>query len=74
MLLTGIHRHVNRCLPLTCLDANPQLDEGGQVLDVVCGTGILSMFAARGGAAAVVGLEARTGCQALLDRCGQGED
>ena len=40
------------------LEANPGLMNGARVLDVGCGTGILSMFAARGGAATVVGLDA----------------
>jgi 2-polyprenyl-3-methyl-5-hydroxy-6-metoxy-1,4-benzoquinol methylase len=31
--------------------------QGATVLDVGCGTSILSLFAARGGAAAVVGLD-----------------
>lgn len=39
------------------LEGNPSLMRGARVLDVGCGTGILSMFAARGGAAAVVGLD-----------------
>ena len=39
------------------LEDNPTLVRGARVLDVGCGTGILSMFAARGGAAAVVGLD-----------------
>lgn len=39
------------------LEKNPSLIKGARVLDVGCGTGILSMFAARGGAAAVVGID-----------------
>lgn len=39
------------------LTRNPSLMAGARVLDVGCGTGILSLFAAKGGAAAVVGLD-----------------
>jgi protein arginine N-methyltransferase 3 len=36
---------------------NPSLLQGATVLDVGCGTSILSLFAARGGAQRVVGLD-----------------
>ena len=39
------------------LEKNPTLIQGKRVLDIGCGTGILSMFAARGGASAVVGVD-----------------
>ncbi len=39
------------------LEKNPSLVKGARVLDVGCGTGVLSMFAARGGAREVIGVD-----------------
>ena len=42
----------------TALSENPTLVSGAKVLDLGCGTGILSMLAATGGASQVVGVDA----------------
>ncbi|GIL79699.1 hypothetical protein Vretimale_12350, partial [Volvox reticuliferus] len=57
-----IHREMLGDKPRTqsyqaALERNPQLIRGATVLDVGCGTGILSLFACRGGASRVVAVD-----------------
>ncbi|KAL3139655.1 hypothetical protein ABBQ38_003972 [Trebouxia sp. C0009 RCD-2024] len=58
----GIHREMISDKVRTeayrdALQQNPSLLKGASVLDVGCGTGILSMFAAQGGASQVIGVD-----------------
>lgn len=58
----GIHRemitdHIRTDAYRNAILNNPELFKGKVVLDVGCGTGILSMFAAQSGAAKVIGID-----------------
>ena len=61
LLLSGIHEEMLKDTVRTgsyraAIINNPHLFQGKTVLDVGCGTGILSMFAAKAGASHVVGV------------------
>lgn len=52
-----VHLQVRTEAYRDALQQNPSLIKGASVLDVGCGTGILSMFAAQGGATQVIGMD-----------------
>ena len=54
-LLADLH---NRRTCRQALENNPTLMKGATILDVGCGTGILSLFAARAGAKQVIAIDA----------------
>jgi len=69
----GIHREMLADRVRTeayrvALEENPSLIRGATVLDVGCGTGVLSMFAARGGAGRVVGVDGSKEIAAFAQR------
>ncbi|CAI7802858.1 unnamed protein product [Closterium sp. NIES-54] len=71
----GIHREMLSDKARTtayqaALEENPSLIEGATVLDVGCGTGILSLFAARGGAARVVAVDGSREILAVAQQVG----
>ena len=55
LTLLGVRLQVRTEAYREALERNPDLIRGKGVLDIGCGTGILSMFAARAGAARVIG-------------------
>ncbi|KAL0040918.1 hypothetical protein WJX79_009981 [Trebouxia sp. C0005] len=69
----GIHRemisdNVRTEAYRDALKQNPALMQGATVLDVGCGTGILSMFAAEGGAAKIIGVDGSTRIADVAER------
>ncbi|DBB07799.1 hypothetical protein WJX82_004343 [Trebouxia sp. C0006] len=69
----GIHREMISDKVRTeayrdALKQNPALIKGASVLDVGCGTGILSMFAAEGGATKVIGVDGSTRIADVAER------
>ena len=60
--------HVRTVTYRNALEENPSLMKGSHVLDVGCGTGVLSIFASRGGAEKVVAVDGSTAIAKVAEK------